>query len=119
MSTIEEKVPVEEAVAERHEEVLEGFCAQFSALALALKLPKKSVLDPVRARLLKRDVDPSDEDLDEAAVATVKAALEHASTVYQRKRERARQAGAAKAAATRAAKAETDPSEEEPEEPAD
>jgi hypothetical protein len=70
----------------------EGFSTQFAALALTMP---PSVRKQVANRLEKKYIDPL-ADADETTSETIRSALQHAYSVYERKRIRASLAAAKK-----------------------
>ena len=77
------------------------FAPQFSELALTMP---QSVRKQVAARLLKKKLNPTADDLDDAAAELIQEALRHAHAVYARKRDRAAIASAAKRVMVKASK---------------
>jgi hypothetical protein len=73
----------------------EGFAEQFAGLAINLP---PSVLARVSKQLASKGLDVSSEDLNEVAAKSISDQLEHATKLYQQKRERARLASAKKRA---------------------
>jgi hypothetical protein len=73
----------------------EGFAEQFASLAVNLP---PSVLSRVSKQLASKGLDASCESLDEISAKSISDHLQHATKLYQQKRERARVASAKKRA---------------------